>query len=121
VTTGPHLPTSTAHDCSGTAGNDGTEHHLALALDRCTVKANDGGSSPHLLALGGDVLEALAFEFDRIEPNMHDKLNIAAHGDSKGMATWKKLDQVTIHSSDSNSSRRVDSNAIAGHFLREYL
>src|SRR5947209_10245132 len=75
VTTGSHCPTGTAHDCPGTTGNDGTEHHLALALDCCAVKANDGGAGPDLLALGGNVLEPFTFEFDRIEPNLHDKPN----------------------------------------------
>src|SRR6266566_4380419 len=75
VAPGSHCPAGTTHDCPGPAGNNRTEHYLAPALDCCAVKVDDGGSGLNHLALGGDVLEALAFEFDCIEPNMYDKLN----------------------------------------------
>src|SRR5712691_4383859 len=121
VAPGSHSPAGTTHDCPGPAGNNRTEHYLAPALDCCAVKVDDGGSGLNLLALGGDVLEALAFEFDRIEPNVHDKLNTFTGRDAKGVATRKQFDQVAGHRSYGNPSRRGDGNAIARHFLCEHL
>src|SRR6266571_5635553 len=121
VAPGSHCPAGTTHDCPGPAGNNRAEHYLTPALDCCAVKADDGNSGLNHLALGGNVLEALAFEFDRIEPNVHDKLNTITGRDAEGVATRKQFDQVAGHRSYGHLSRRVDGNAIARHFLGEHL
>src|SRR5947209_5451113 len=71
ITSGLHLSTGAADDCSVAGGNDGAQHHLAHTLDDRAIKAHDGGSSLHYLAFGGNVLEALTFQFDCIKPKMH--------------------------------------------------
>jgi hypothetical protein len=95
VTPGLDCATGTTYDAPSAAGNDGAEDYLAQTLNHCTVEANDWHSSLNYLALDGDVLESLAFEFDRIETNMYDKLDTTACSDAKGVATWKQLDEIT--------------------------
>src|SRR5579859_551730 len=52
---------------------------------------------------------------------MHDKLNTIASLDAKGMSTRKELDEYSRHRRDRYLARWVDSQAIADHFLREYV
>jgi hypothetical protein len=119
VTPGLDCATGTTYDVPGTAGNDGTEDYLAQALNYRTVEADDWRSSLDDLAFGGDVLESLAFEFDRIETNVYDKLDTTARSDAKGVATRKQLDQIARDGCYGNLPRWIDGNAITRHFLRE--
>jgi hypothetical protein len=121
VTPGLDCATGTTYDVPGTAGNDGAEDYLAQTLNHCTVEANDWRSSLDYLAFGGDVLESLAFEFDRIETNMYDKLDTTAGSDAKGVATRKQLDEVARDGGYSNLPGWINGNAITRHFLRENL
>src|SRR5438094_9155796 len=97
VTSCLYFSAGTAHDGFLATGNDRAEYHFAQALNCCTVIAHYGGASLDLLALGSDVLEALAFEFDCIEPDMHNQLNAIAHRDPKGVTPREELDQVPGH------------------------
>src|SRR5947209_3346513 len=121
VTSGPHVTTGTADDGSLTTGNDRTEYHFAQTLDRCAIKADDGSTGLDLLALGGDVLETLTFEFDGIKPDMHNQLNAIPHRNAKGMPTWKELDQVPGHGSHGYLSRWIDSHPVTGHLLCKHF
>jgi hypothetical protein len=119
VTPGLDCATGTTYDAASAAGNDGAEDYLAQTLNHCTVEANDWHSSLDYLAFGGDVLESHAFEFDRIETNMYDKLDTTARSDAKGVATRKQLDEITRDGGYGNLPRGIDGNAITRHFLRE--
>src|SRR5581483_637192 len=113
VASGFHGATGSPRDRSFSAGNDRTDHLLAQALDRCAIKANDRVTSLDGLAFRGNVLEALALEFNRIKSQVDDQLNAVAHRDPEGMAPWKQFDQIPCHRSYGHCSRWIDSQTIA--------
>src|SRR5260370_23870408 len=120
VTPGLDCATGTTYDAPGAAGNDGAEDYLAQTLNHCTVEADDWRSSLDHLAFGGDVLESLAFEFDRIETNVYDKLYTTARSDAKGVAARNQLDQITKHVAYTNLPRRTTDTPIPPHFLHQH-